>query len=814
MNDNIQIFPPEFEKITDFVVIKDLIKSFCNSQTGKKLGEQYIFHTNIEQIKLLHKPIQETVHILENGTNLPYIEFVDNRDDINLLRTSGWVLDADNLYELLLVFDILFILKQFVHKQQLTESSAIKQIIDEVPYYSDIHKEIKQIFDSKGNISDNASKDLNKIRQTIKQKLKEIDKRASLIFKQLKAQEILEGSASITIRSGRNVIPVPASAKYQVKGIIHDESATGQTVYIEPLEIVEMNNQLKETEAAEKREIRKILTNISSLLHPIIDDILKYYNILGEIDLTFAKAKFAKQHHAILPDIRDEAIINWKQSVNLVLQLSLKKQLKNFIPFSLELGNHNRMIILSGANAGGKSVVLKTLALNQYMIQCGLPVTIHADSKVGIFSKICIDIGDGQSFEANLSTYTSHLEKMSKFIQLADKKTLYLIDEIGTGTDPVLGGAMAQSILINLHSKGSCGIVTTHIDTLKEMADTTPEIQNAAMLFDTNKLEPSFQMKVGVPGNSFTFEIAARTGIPQKIIQEAKKFSGKERISLEERISDFEKISAELQQKMQEVSVAESFFSEIIQKYQNLIKQIETEQTHIIEKTKEEANALISNTHKIIENTIREIKEAEAEKNKTQKIRKNLSDFQAELTEFTPTKKLSEKLKKHLPKKKPDSHIKTKPQEYATGMFVKIKGNEKIGLIVEIIEKDVLKIAFDNIQMLVKADLVEYTSETPNLFQPNKNIRLKNDLLTRTKMFERNIDIRGMRANEAEELLEKHLDEAVLVGVKEFQILHGKGYGTLKQVVKKTLQLHPDVEEFYYEHVERGGEGITIVQMK
>lgn len=809
-NSNSNLFPKDFYIVSDFDKILKILSDKCFSQMGKHLVDNIEFSSNVVSINKNLEIIDEAFKIVKNAQNLPIIEIDDFSDEIEQLRISGWVISLESLFDLLKLLICFQDVKSFFTKQN--SATEINQNINKVVFHADILKKIQKIIDDKGEIKDNASAELQNLRIAHKSKLKSIDRQLNQIFKGLKSSGLLDESIGLTIRNGRNVIPVPASAKYSIKGIIHDESASGQTAYVEPIEIVEMNNQLRENEAAQQREIRKILTEISNEIHYVIDDILLYFPILGLIDFISSKARFALQFNCCIPKVVNEQIIDWKNAKNIVLQIHLSKQNQQLIPLNLRMDENSRMIVISGANAGGKSVVLKTVALIQTMVQCGIPAPLSENSTLGVFSSIHLDIGDGQSLEANLSTYTSHLVKIKSILNNSNNKSLYLLDELGTGTDPVLGGALGQAVLLKLHSLGAWGIITTHLDAIKQMADELIGAQNAAMMFDTNKLEPSYLLKTGIPGNSFTFEIARRTGIPEDIIQQAVIYAGDERIKFEKKISDVEAKSNELDDKIQKNKIAEDFLNDLIAKYSGLINDLEIKQLEIIEKTKTEAKSLLQNTNKTIENSIREIKESEANKAVSKEARLNIKNLENQIEQFAPEIKLPEKHNRTIKKLNIKKTVPiAESKVFKTGQRVKHQNSNTIGEISKVLKNGNLIVAFDSVMMTLNPDQLNIVSE--NRSTSNKSIKLKDSIVNRANNFKRDLDVRGFRAEEIQNLLEKHIDEALLVGVNSFSILHGRGHGILRSVVKQVCAKHPNVASYEYEHIERGGDGITIVHL-
>ncbi len=808
--EEVAFFPEQFLLLSDLETVFHTIASYCRSSAGKEDCINIQVYSDINSISQIQTPVKESLNILLSGKAFPDTEFSDNRESLSLLKTPGWVAELTDIFELGKVLKTMQKLVLFA--QEHPNSSVLQQIIFETVFHQHLIQTLFSVIDDTGIIRDDASDELFRLKKEYLRFSRDIEKRLNSIFKELKLSGLVVEDSKMTIRNGRNVIPVPANFKYKIKGIIHDESATGQTAYVEPMEIVEMGNKMRENLSAQQREVRRILAEISDILRFHIDDILNYYEILKKIDVCFAKARFGAAINGIIPNPEPFPLIDWKNARNIVLHSHLQKQGKTLVPLEISMGQQNRLIVLSGANAGGKSLVIKTVALIQAMIQCGLPVPVDENSKTGVFSLLFLDIGDGQSIESDLSTYSSHLETMKVFLNKVDDKSLYLIDEIGSGTDPVLGGSLAQAILMKLHSEGAFGIVTTHLDVLKKMADEMPEASNAAMIFNTEKLQPTYTLRPGIPGNSFTFEIAARTGIPGKIIEQAQHFAGDERITFEQKISDVEQKAIELQEIITKHKIAEEFLDETIKKYSALIEKIENQQREIIEKSKQEALDLLNNANSTIENTIRVIKESAADKEITKTARKEIEATKQEIQQHTPSKKISEKLKNPIPVSKTEKSDKIISVELKQGTPIIHKHNQSEGVILEVLSSNKLKVAFNNVSVIMNtSDVIPVKEKTSAASKVN--IRLEGELNKKTGNFARQIDMRGFKAEEVMAVLEKHIDDGLLIGVYDFSILHGKGNGVLRNVVRQLLSKHPNVESFESEHIERGGDGITLVKL-
>lgn len=801
----------DFYQVSDFNKIISIIAEKCNSEIGKSLTKNIVISTDANILNEQSISLNEVFNLFKETNYPPNVYINDFSSEICQLKTKGWVITVETLYNLLKLLTCFKESKAFFCKNQ--KSLEVIKLINSVEYNELLLKQIIEIIDENAQIKDTASPKLLELRKEYKQIQKSIDKLLNSILTNLKSSGLIEDNVKLTIRNSRSVIPILVQYKYKIKGIIHDESATGQTVYIEPIEIVELNNKLKDNENSQLREIKAILANISDKIHFQVDNILQYFSILGYLDFISAKVKFALQYNCIVPFVENLQIIDWKEARNLILQINLENKNSKIVPLNIKLDNNSRLIVISGANAGGKSVVLKTIALTQLMVQCGIPVPISENSRVGVFSYLHLNIGDGQSLETSLSTYTSHLVKINSLLEVANNKTLYLLDELGTGTDPVLGGALAQAVLMELHKTGAYGIVTTHLDSIKLMVDEIEFAKNAAMLFDTNKLNPTFELKLGLPGNSFTFEIAKRTGISEKIIQQAKKIAGDDRIKFENKISDIYAKSIEVEEQIIKNKVAEDFLNELIAKYSKLLKEIQDLQNDLLKKSKIEAEQLLILANKTIENTISQIKKSSANKEVTKSERQNIKDVQTQISNFQSEVKLpivhQKKIKDlNLDKK----NIKQEPKTFNIGQKVKYSNSNTIGIVSKILNYNQLLVNFDNVAIIVNKNNLQLAENQKQTFK--NTTKFKSDLIELTNNFSKNLDLRGLKAEEVESIIDKHIDEALLLGIYNFSILHGKGWGILRKTVRIILEKNSFVDSFEHEHIERGGDGITIVNLK
>ena len=625
------------------------------------------------------------------------------------------------------------------------------------------------------------------------------------------------------MRDGRLVIPVAPAFKRKIKGIVHDESASGKTVFIEPAEVVEANNRIRELESEERREIIKILVTFTDILRPLVADILQSYEFLATIDFIRSKATFAIDLDAIKPSIEDKQIIRWYRAKHPLLFISHRKQNKQIVPLDIELEEDNRILIISGPNAGGKSVCLKTVGLLQYMVQCGIPIPLAENSKVGIFNNIFIDIGDEQSIENDLSTYSSHLTNMKFFVRNCDEKTILLIDEFGGGTEPQIGGAIAESLLKRFNEKESFGVITTHYQNLKHYANEHKGVINGAMLYDRHLMQPLFTLSIGNPGSSFAIEIARKIGLPEDVIADASEIVGSDYINMDKYLQDIVRDKRYWETKRQSIRQKEKRLEEITTTYETDLLSVEKQRKEILRQAKADAERVLSEANAKIENTIRTIRESQAEKEKTKQARLTLNEFKSSLEDeknFSDDKiakkieKLKEKEKNK--KKKSEQPKEIKEQIIAIGDNVRIKGQTSIGQVLDI-QKGSATVAFGMIKSTVKIETIEYISKNQVKRETRSttvSVTASDDLREKKLNFKQDIDVRGMRGEEALQAVMYFVDDAVLVGVSRIRILHGTGTGALRQMIRDYLRTAQGVRNFQDEHVQFGGTGITVVDLE
>lgn len=814
------IYPRNFEQKVGFDSIRQMIKEFCLSPMGERYVDKIRFISNIELLAGLLNQVEEFRQILLSENNFPSGDYFDLNPELRRISIPGTYIEQEKLFDLKSSLTTIDQCIDFINNLEEDKFPSVRSLTSSVNLDKNIIDKIQKIIDDKGDIKDSASRDLKSIRSRLKSKRSSIDRKISKSLKDAKKSGWVNDDAEVTIRSGRLVIPVPATHKRQIRGFIHDQSATGQTVYVEPEEIFDTNNEIRELEGEERREITNILKEFTGFIRPAIPDLLNAYRFLGLIDFIRAKAKLAVKINGIKPVLEDANQINWEKAVHPLLYLSHQKQNKIVVPLDIKLDKEQRILVISGPNAGGKSVCLKTVGLLQYMLQCGLLIPVKEGSSSGIFQKLFIDIGDEQSLENDLSTYSSHLMNMKHFVLNADSVTLFLIDEFGSGTEPQLGGAIAEAILEKLNEKRAFGIVTTHYSNLKLLAGEGTGITNGAMLFDTKAMQPLYQLSMGKPGSSFAFEIARKTGFPKIILKKAENKIGKKQLDFDRQLQQLEVEKKELEKKKEKFHVADDFLSEMIEKYESLSSEIEAKKSEILENAKKEALELIESSNRLIEKTIREIKESQAEKEITKQLRAKLIK-KADSFKSKKRDKLEEApfQKKDKPEKTSQKPEKTKvPQALKIGDFVRIIDQDVTGEVTDIREDDVI-ISFNSVKLKTTTEKLQKlgSNESSELKKKSSKSRytgIINGINDKMANFKLQLDVRGKRGEVAVDMVRRYIDDAILLNIKEVKILHGKGYGILRNLVHEYLQTVSEIKQFKDEHIERGGSGITIVILK
>ena len=822
------IYPDNFEQKIGFDKIRHLLAGKCLSTLGEEKVEQMLFSSDYNTINEYLNQTQEFIRILQEEEAFPSDSFYDVRPSLKRIRIDGTFLEERELFNIRRSLQtIRDIVRFFESKEDETAYPYLKSISGDIVVFPAILNKIDQILDKFGRIKDNASSELSRIRRELNNTMQGISKSLQSILRSAQSEGFVDKEVAPTMRDGRLVIPISPAYKRKIKGIVHDESASGKTVFIEPAEVVEANNKIRELEGEEKREIVRILTDFTDFIRPEIPDILYSYEFLATIDFIRAKALFAIDINAIMPTLEDKRQMDWSKAIHPLLYLSLRKQNKQVVPLEIELNDEKgRLLIISGPNAGGKSVCLKTVGLLQYMLQCGLLIPLHESSRTGIFNALFIDIGDEQSIENDLSTYSSHLTNMKHFVKNCSPETLILIDEFGSGTEPQIGGAIAESLLKRFNDRKSYGVITTHYQNLKHFAEENEGVINGAMLYDRHLMQPLFKLSIGNPGSSFAVEIARKIGLPEDVIADASAIVGSDYIDMDKYLQDIVRDKRYWENKRQNVRSQEKKLEEITSRYEQDLQQLEKQRKEIINKAKQDAEYLLAEANARIENTIREIKEGQAEKEKTKLVRKSLDEFKASIeAQEEADNKISRKIQKikereNKKKEKSPHHPEKKqifnPSVIEPGDAVRLKGQTSAGTVLEVQGKNIT-VAFGMIKSVVKTDQLEKVSKTQikksNTTHTFVSAKTSDDIHEKKLSFRQEIDVRGMRGDEALQSVMYYIDDSILVGVPRVRILHGTGTGALRQIIRDYLKTIPQVSHFQDEHVQFGGAGITIVEL-
>ena len=830
------IYPQNFEQKIGFDQIRQLLKDKCLSTLGEERVNEMNFSDHFEEVDELLNQVTEFVRIIQEEDNFPDQFFFDVRPSLKRIRIEGMYMDEQELFDLRRSLETIRDIVRFLQRNDEEESDcpypSLKKLAGDITVFPQLITKIDGILNKYGKIKDNASTELSRIRRELANTMGSISRSLNSILRNAQSEGYVDKDVAPTMRDGRLVIPVAPGLKRKIKGIVHDESASGKTVFIEPAEVVEANNRIRELEGDERREIIRILTEFSNTLRPSIPEILQSYEFLAEIDFIRAKSHFTIQTNSIKPSLENEQLLDWTMAVHPLLQLSLAKHGKKVVPLDIELNLKRRILIISGPNAGGKSVCLKTVGLLQYMLQCGMLVPMHERSHVGLFGSIFIDIGDEQSIEDDLSTYSSHLTNMKIMMKNCNERSLILIDEFGGGTEPQIGGAIAEAVLKRFNIKGTFGVITTHYQNLKHFAEDHEGVVNGAMLYDRHLMQALFQLQIGNPGSSFAVEIARKIGLPEDVIADASEIVGSEYINADKYLQDIVRDKRYWEGKRQTIRQREKHMEETIARYQAEMEELQKSRKEIIRQAKEEAERLLQESNARIENTIRTIKEAQAEKEKTRLVRQELADFRESIDNLTSKEqedkiaRKMEKLKEKQNRKKEKKQNGTKEQPavqqtpkatpITEGCPVRIKGQSSVGEVLEINGKNAV-VAFGSIKTTVKTERLERSNAIPQKQESAKSSFVSNqtqDSMYEKKLnFKQDIDVRGMRGDEALQAVTYFVDDAILVGMSRVRILHGTGTGILRTLIRQYLQTIPGVRHFADEHIQLGGAGITVVDL-
>ena len=845
------IYPQTYEQKIGFDQIRGRLTGLCLCSLGEGLVREMEFSANFDSIRRQVKQTMEMMRIVQ-GEDFPDQNFFDVRASLKRIRIQNTSFNVEELFclqrSLLTIYNIVTFLQRCSDDDNtIPLYPYLYALTQEVKTYPQMVKRIDQILDKFGHVKDTASPALLSIRQELASTAGSVSRALQNILRSAKGEGLIDKDVSPTLRDGRLVIPVAPAMKRKIRGIVHDESDTGRTVFIEPAEVVEANNKIRELESEERKEINRILMEFTQTVRPEVEDMLRSYEFLALIDVIRAKAKFAIITKSTEPRMENKQLLDWAIAVHPLLELKFdtyniehkEEEPRKVVPLDITLTQKQRILLISGPNAGGKSVCLKTVGLLQYMFQCGMPVPVAKSSIFGIFRSIFIDIGDEQSLENDLSTYSSHLLNMKNMMKHCDGKSLILIDEFGGGTEPQIGGAMAEAMLKVFNKKHAFGVITTHYQNLKHYAQETEGIVNGAMLYDRQLMQPLFQLSIGNPGSSFAIEIARKTGIPDEVIKDASEIVGKDYINSDKYLQDIVRDKRYWEQKRQSIHQHEKQMEQTIQRYEEDIQKLHDQRKVIIAHAKEEAEQMLKESNAKIEQTIKDIKEAQAEKERTRMIRQDLADFKQDIREIDPDiadEKIRRQMEKLVARRKRKEEKKNAPQlprgegsrdvpnqttnnegprPLQANDYVRMKGQTTVGQIQKVNGNEATVI-FGHITTNVKLNRLE-PAEAPqkekNVAATFVSVQTRNEIRNTTLNFKEQLDVRGMRGDEAIQAVTYFIDDALVARASRVKILHGTGTGALKTVIRQYLNTMPPVADFYDEDIRFGGAGITIVEL-
>ncbi len=804
------------EQKLGFDRIRQMVKEQCTNELAARMADEMAYMTEHEPLCHELQLTEEMRQIVLMESEFPQQDFIDLTPTLTHLHVGNTFIPLEALFDLKLSLRTIRECYHFLTSEDKMQYAALRNLAIEVELgyggkssqLNVINSLLGKLIDDHGELYDNASPALAEIRRTKARKAAEVDAQVSNTLARAKREGWAPEGAEVTIRDGRPVIPLLTTHRRKIKGLIQDESATRLTAFVEPAEVVELGNDLRELDFDERHEIQRILLSFSDRLRPLLPQLEEAYRFLARIDFLRAKARVAIELNASVPTMHPEPRIDWLDARHPILYLQKKDAV---IPFSLQLSTQ-RVLIISGPNAGGKSVLLKAVGLIQYMLQCGMPVPLRPTSECGMFGSIFIDIGDQQSIDNDLSTYTSHLQNMKALLASADKKTLFLLDELGGGTEPRSGCAIAEAVLDELYNKGAFGVVTTHFADLKLLADRLPGIVNGAMLFDTEAMRPLYQLAIGHPGSSFAFEIAESIGFPKEVLDRAGELVGREQLNFEHQLQQLELDKKEIARQREELRVADEFLAEVTQKYQHLNDNLQARRHEIIGSARREAQQILTDANRTVERTISDIKSAKAEKEATRKAREALADAtEQNLKAQTELKTQKEKRQPAVQASGPD-----KEMPILVGSIVRIDGEDTFGEVVEIKGKKAV-VESNSVRMTIPLSRLQSTAKQ-KIPTDRKAVSVSrgiyDDMNEKRAHFNPTLDLRGHRAEEAISELHQFLDNAILLSEKEVRILHGKGYGILMQIISQELRAMHEVRTFHPEKIELGGAGITVVELR
>jgi len=791
-------YPKNIEEKIGFDSVRRQVASYCvSAMTEAVVNDDMRYEADYDAVGGKLAVVEEMMNLIrETSDGLPLADFADMREPFAQTKAEGTFMDIpyiDALRKNLLTLQTVVIYMKALDEERF---AMLRKEAQGTETFQEVVKRIDTVIDKFMQVRDSASPRLGEIRRSIQSEQGQVVRTLNAILREAKARGVIDSDVSPTMREGRLMLPVPSANKRQVQGIVHDESATGKTSFIEPAAVVEINNRLRELQSEERREIIKILTELTEHIRPMYDAILDALWLLTRVDSIHARAKYALNIGAVVPQMTKN-LVEIYQARHPMLEQALKSQGKEIVPLEIRLTKKQRIVIISGPNAGGKSVCLKTLGLLQYMLGCGLPIPVAERSATMLFGKIMVDIGDEQSIENDLSTYSSHLTNMKNFMRQADGRTLLLIDEFGTGTEPLIGGAIAEAVLERLNERGVYGVITTHYSNLKTFAANTQGLVNGAMLYDRHNMQPLFTLSIGMAGSSFAIDIATKIGLPREVIDKAKSLVGEEQVDFDKYLQDVARDKRYWAQKREQIKEQERRLKQMTEQYESRIAAVKSEERQILADARTAAADLITNANAEIEKTIRVIKEADAERKATREARNALKEKSEGLIEKNKASEATEKRATY---------------DFKIGDTVQIEGQQVPGKIVDMQGRQVV-VVFGQIKTTVSIERLKPSTAKPQV-QMKQQSNVVDVIHTRQNTFSQEIDLRGMRVDEALNEVVAFIDDAQMLHIGQVRILHGTGTGALRQAIRQYLATCNAVKAFRDEHVQFGGAGITVVTIE
>ena len=837
------------EQKIGFDRIRQIISDRCSTAYAAERTATETFSTNPTHIRKRLLLTDEMRLIMMFEDSFPSGGFIDCIDFLKPLEVGSSAIDLISIRKLRTMLDTLRRVTSFFEGIKDGVYPNLKRMSAPIMGFPEIQRRIESIIDRYGDVKDTASDELYSIRKALKEKEGAISRRINAILKKAQEDGIVDSDAGVSVRDGKMLIPVSAANKKKIAGFIYDESATGKTAFIEPAEVVELDNQIKELRFSEQREIVRILFEFTEFLRPYIPELLDGARYLGEIDFIMAKAQIALDFIAGMPIISEAGEMNLRKARHPLLERALKKERKEIVPLTASLNPQKHILLISGPNAGGKSVCLKTVGLLQYMFQWGMLIPTSETSELMVFDRIMVDIGDDQSIDNDLSTYSSVLDNMKKMLEKADNKTLVLIDEFGSGTEPAAGGAIAEAILSELDKRGAYGVITTHYTNLKLYASGETGVMNGAMMFDVKNIAPMFKLEMGLPGNSFAFELARKMGLPESIIKDAENRAGEEFVGIERNLRKIARNRKALDEKLERIRHTDKTLENITDKYQKELQQIKQTKKEILDAAKKEAEEIIRKANKQVENTIRTIKESQAAKEETQEARKELQGFMSILAARKEKeqkdkddyieKKIQQidarrERQKQRKAQKADENAQKEAREIQAekerleafrtaplkvGEKVRVKENGMVGEVAKVSAKAVIviighissKMPLDKVERITSNEFKSAVKETA---RPVSAVKVDSSINERKLNFSTELDVRGERLNDAIEKVTRYVDDAIMLNISSVRIIHGKGTGVLRDEIQRYLRTMPGVASAKDEHIQFGGSGVTIVNFE